>query len=1447
MHTYNFAGTAGQRLFFDSLTAFSTAAQRLPGVLFAPDGDALLPIGTDALAETASIFLPVTGTYTLQFGGVNQEGELQTYHLGDYDFRVLNGAEQPLASFAVPTAGTLESGLTTHSYRVPAQAGQRLQFDALSNPGAGRWALHGPSGVVLQGADQPLGGDFTVPLAAEGTHFLVITGDQSVPIDYQFSITDVSDSPVSPEGFGDRQTGTVPAVNMVDIPFSGSAGQLVYYDGGFSFSLTATLIAPDGANLFTQAASDDSSVLVLPRSGTYTLRLTNATSSPNEYSFRILDLVSDSTALNFGASAAATLNPSDGVDVYRFEGAPGNLMLADAMDSNNRRLSSRVVSPSGVVRDAGPIVLQESGTHYLIISRNSLLNPDPSHFVRLERLAADTTEAVELPIAVSGTLEVGQEQRVYSFAGAAGAQFFANNSSAHPMRLIDARGRVLVDHPFNPTGLDFELPATGDYYLVVGAAAPSGTEFALRLAATLPNERTLDQAAGGAMPVTYTYDPTFSQMTSMTDELGRKTLYEIDPANGDVLSVTRVVGTVGGGDDLIARLTYLPNGLIDTVTDPLGRVTDYDYDTIGRLIKTIYAKGTADEGIRLLEYDLTGNLVAITDPVGNRSEFTYDVMNRVLRATQPDPDGTGPLTAPVFQWAYDAAGNLTETTDARNNRTRMEYDVRNRRSKVTDAQDLVTSFTYDGVGNPLSVADELGHVTRSFYDRRNRLVEKIDPDQGITRFSYDLDNNLVSLTDPTGNRTQFSYDARSRQVRQTDAIGKSTVNEFDAANQLKRTTDRMGRVVDYAYDDVGRRVLETWVSGGNVIEYEYDKASNILSLDDFFSSLTFTYDNRNRIKSVDNNGTPNVPPVVLTYDYDLASRLTSVVDSINGVAAGQNSYTHDALDRMVRLTQGGASVAPKRVDLVYNSLGQMAAIERFSGFAGSPQVVATSFTYDSLNRLTNLDHRNIADAIVNFQDLTYDAVDRITEISDVDGTIVYTYDNRDQLRSANYTDPSRIDEGYTYDANGHRLTSHLHNDGYETGPNNQLLSDGVFDYVYDDEGNISVRTDLATNSTRQFEWDFRNRLSAVIDRDHEGNEVQRVDFSYDAMNRRISKSVVGATPSLLTHFVYDRDDVLLDFTDPDGAMGSDPATLTQRYLHGPVVDQVFAQESASGETLWHLSDHLGTVRDLVDSTGAVVNHFAYDSYGNVVAESNPAESTRYRFTGRELDLETGLHYYRSRFYDSLIGKFLSEDPIGFWGGQTDLYQYVGNRPVGMIDPTGTTNLVAYSAIMPIGPGGAHESIILTNTDTGEMYMFAAAPSNGENGTWNEARSGEPITGVFSGDIRSIFVEPGLTFEQAKKRLEKFKEQVNCAKRPYSMLPGWGWLGEHLGVPNTYDPRAMTSDTVSADAKRLLGGSGLPFATNGIPYYLPGTERSYLAPPTPSARSDAPWDRFPHMR
>ncbi|MFM6497159.1 MAG: RHS repeat domain-containing protein, partial [Dolichospermum sp.] len=142
-----------------------------------------------------------------------------------------------------------------------------------------------------------------------------------------------------------------------------------------------------------------------------------------------------------------------------------------------------------------------------------------------------------------------------------------------------------------------------------------------------------------------------------------------------------------------------------------------------------------------------------------------------------------------------------------------------------------------------------------------------------------------------------------------------------------------------------------------------------------------------------------------------------------------------------------------------------------------------------------------------------------------------------------------------------------------------------------------------------------------------------------------------------------------EFVDSDGA-GANQPVLDTRYLHGAGVDQVLAQESA-GNVEWHLTDHLGTIRDLVNNSGAVVNHFVYDSFGQVISESNPAIDTRYLFTGREFDQEIGLYYYRTRYYDSTIGRFLSEDTIGFNSGGTNLYSYVLNSPTNLIDPNGT--------------------------------------------------------------------------------------------------------------------------------------------------------------------------------
>jgi RHS repeat-associated protein len=140
----------------------------------------------------------------------------------------------------------------------------------------------------------------------------------------------------------------------------------------------------------------------------------------------------------------------------------------------------------------------------------------------------------------------------------------------------------------------------------------------------------------------------------------------------------------------------------------------------------------------------------------------------------------------------------------------------------------------------------------------------------------------------------------------------------------------------------------------------------------------------------------------------------------------------------------------------------------------------------------------------------------------------------------------------------------------------------------------------------------------------------------------------------------------------------DDFTLARRYLHGPLVDQVLAQEDVAAgpgneNVDWLLADHQGTVRDIVrwdDTAGetVTVTHFTYDTFGNVT--SGDTTQTRYLYTGRDWDADTGLQYNRARWYDPATGRWVSEDPIGFAGGDANLSRYVGNSATVATDPSG---------------------------------------------------------------------------------------------------------------------------------------------------------------------------------
>jgi RHS repeat-associated protein len=387
----------------------------------------------------------------------------------------------------------------------------------------------------------------------------------------------------------------------------------------------------------------------------------------------------------------------------------------------------------------------------------------------------------------------------------------------------------------------------------------------------------------------------------------------------------------------------------------------------------------------------------------------------------------------------------------------------------------------------------------------------------------------------------------------------------------------------------------------------------------------------------------------------------SVTDKINGIQKGTNAYTYDILNRVTKLTQSGTGVTSKRVDMTYNTVNQIATLNRYSDLTGTSSVANTSYTYDLAGRLQTLIHQHGVTTLASYG-LTYDAANRIIQSSGTDGTQDYSYDSTNQLTTATHT--TQTDEAYSYDANGNRTSG-----GSSAGTNNQLLTDGTYNYEYDGEGNRTKRTEIGTGKVTEYIWDYRNRLTSVLFKDASGAVTKTIQYTYDVNDRRIGKKIDGVTTE---RYVYDGSNIALVF---DGT-----GTQTHRYLYGVGVDQVLADETPTS-MVWALADRMGSIKDLIDDAATVVSHINYDSYGLVISQTGSVEF-RYGYTGREQDGETGLDYYRARYYDAGNGKFISEDPIGFSAGDANLTRYVGNNPTNWVDPSGeqskaTADVVIY--------------------------------------------------------------------------------------------------------------------------------------------------------------------------
>ncbi len=734
-------------------------------------------------------------------------------------------------------------------------------------------------------------------------------------------------------------------------------------------------------------------------------------------------------------------------------------------------------------------------------------------------------------------------------------------------------------------------------------------------------------AGNPAWAITSQYDNSgYNRITSTSDLRSTPALtttYAYTTENGGE------VVTVTAPGNFISVTKNNADGTIRQTTDANGKATTYTYypdstdNRAAGIVGTLYEITGADGVVtRFTQYDRNGNPLEIrtvdTAQREIRTVQTFDALNRLRTATryaQGLPDN-------VTNFGYDYMGNRTSVIDPESHETKYQNNYRAQVTKVTDARQKDTVYTYGGTGCPscgggadklTAVTDANQHTTSFAYDTLGRLERETDPLNKIIRYTY-YDNGLLREKynatggDPGTLLITYFYNEHGQLTEKRYPDNTSVKFTYKPDGRLDTAGNYTGSTVTFGY------TYEYYDNGR--LKSVTDNSGRKISYDD--------YDGIGQTKKVTYfPGTADEH--VINYDYDTANRPWHIVSN-----AGTFTFAYDPLSRRNLLTY--------------------------------PSAVIATYGYDDLNRLTSLSHQYQATTIASFSYTHDQAGNRKTK----SGTSNETYGYDEVYRLLQAVTP-RGTENYTYDEVGNRQTGPGAKDtAYRYNNGNQMTSGRTFGYTYDNAGNQAART-VAANAGKDWTltWDYENRLTKM--EKTKGAEKRTIDFKYDPLGRRIGKDLttvingVAKTSSWL--YVYDNDNIALEiFTDGGNA------PVKTFYTHGLGVDEHLAMERGGSYYYYH-ADGLGSTVAVSDPVRNVVQRYTYDSFG-MGKPANNTFSNSYTYTGREWDKETGLYYYRARYYDPMEGRFISKDPIGFDGGDVNLFAYVQNSPTTRNDPTG---------------------------------------------------------------------------------------------------------------------------------------------------------------------------------
>lgn len=823
-----------------------------------------------------------------------------------------------------------------------------------------------------------------------------------------------------------------------------------------------------------------------------------------------------------------------------------------------------------------------------------------------------------------------------------------NAQSKVATKVFNSEGLLTSESTPDPDGMGFLDAATTSYYY----------DFLRRLTSKS------DPVSG---TTTYTYDGV-DNMLSLTDPTGNSTVWSYDALDRITIETNELSDSRSFVYDAMGNLTRK--------TDRNERVSQFDYDQDNRLTAEKWMSGTSQTPSMAIATTQDGGGANETQSVGYSDyfggfygTFTLSYGGYTTSAISAGANAVDVKTE-LEALTSIGSGNVSVTKNA----SSYTEDVWTITFIGSLAGTNLSQMTIDasGVYGPPSEIETTvtnGHAAQD----EIQTVTPTNATGGTFRLAYKGQTTVPLAYNASSSTVDSALEALSTigsgAVTVSLSSGVYTITFGGGSLDNTNVNSLQGDVSTATYGTVDRTISTT-----------YNAATQVTQVSDSSATIDYTLDNLGRATSIVNTIAGLTPTVTFDQVFSTGSDRTQLKAKISNTNDFKTDFTFDTMGRMTDMVQqsnSGNTVASKHVTLAYNKVNQFSAFNWYESTGTSNQVATTDFAYDSLNRLTDLDHKQGGTNLATY-DYTYDYASRMTGVnSSQDGQTDYTHDDSDQLTSADHT--GQADESYSFDANGNR-----NNYGYSVDDNNLTTSDGTYNYDYDDEGNRITKTDISSGSYATYTWDYRNRLSAVKDYNSSNVLLKETTYSYDTNNRLVKSTYdadgAGGGAATSRFWAFDEGiDPLLEFK------SSSANDVSHRYLWGPAVDQLFADEQptstgSAGNVLWALGDNLGTIRDIADlsgSTTSVTNHRRFGAYGDLISESNSAVDMVFAFTGKLYDEHVKLQNNLNRWYDAALGQWTSEDPIGFAAADENIRRYVENKTLVSIDPFGLDKMSKY--------------------------------------------------------------------------------------------------------------------------------------------------------------------------